>query len=135
LSLGEIFDLEGEEYYRAVEEKTLQRILKRPPGIVAVGGGLVMNPTAFLRLKLHAFIVWLQASPETLISRVRRGKDELRLSSHPQVGKQLKTILDRRIAYYSQADFLVNTNGKSPDAVSKAIIHKFRNFGKPRSVR
>ena len=70
LSLREIFDLEGEEYYRAVEEKTLERVLKRKPGIIAAGGGLVMNRTALFLLKLNASIVWLQASPEALIARV-----------------------------------------------------------------
>ncbi|MGN6733237.1 MAG: shikimate kinase, partial [Candidatus Binatia bacterium] len=64
LSVAEIFDLEGEEYYRALEEKTLEKVLKRKPGIIAAGGGLVMNPTALFLLKLNTSIVWLQASPE-----------------------------------------------------------------------
>ena len=45
LSLREIFDLEGENYYRAVEERVLERVLKKTPGVIAAGGGLVMNPT------------------------------------------------------------------------------------------
>lgn len=127
LSLREIFDLEGENYYRAVEERILERVLKKTPGVIAAGGGLVMNPTSLLRLKLHTFMVWLQASPETLIARVRAGKDERRLSAHPDVRKQLKTILDRRTPHYAQADLVVNTTGRSAEAISKAIIDAFRN--------
>jgi XRE family aerobic/anaerobic benzoate catabolism transcriptional regulator len=127
LSLREIFDLEGENYYRAVEERILQRVLKKTPGVVAAGGGLVMNPNSLLRLKLHTFVVWLQAAPETLIDRVQTGKDKRRLSAHPDVRKQLKAILDRRTPHYAQADLVVNTTDKSPEAISRTIIHAFRS--------
>lgn len=126
LSVREIFDLEGENYYRAVEERILERVLKKTSGVIAAGGGLVMNPTSLLRLKLHSFTVWLQASPETLIARVRAGKDERRLGAHPDVRKQLKAILDRRTPYYAQADLVVNTTDKSPAAISKTILNAFR---------
>src|SRR5688572_23886739 len=135
LSLREIFDLEGENYYRAVEEKILERVLKKTPGVIAAGGGLVINPTSLLRLKLHSFMVWLQASPETLIARVRRGKDERRLSAHPDVRKQLKAILDRRTSYYSQADLVVNTTDKSPEAISKTIFNAFRSAASSKATQ
>ena len=123
LSLAEIFDLEGEEYYRAVEEKTLEKVLKRRPGIIAAGGGLVMNPTAFFLLKLNAFTVWLQASPEALLTRVRSSKDQSRLGAAPQASKQLKAILDRRTPYYAQADLVIDTTRKSPEAAVDVIVH------------
>ena len=125
LSLAEIFDLEGEEYYRAVEEKTLEKVLKRRPGIIAAGGGLVMNPTAFFLLKLNAFTVWLQASPEALLTRVRSSKDQSRLGAYPQASKQLKAILARRTPYYAQADLVIDTTRKSPEAAVDVIGHAF----------
>jgi XRE family aerobic/anaerobic benzoate catabolism transcriptional regulator len=123
LSLAEIFDLEGEEYYRAMEENTLEKVLKRRPGIIAAGGGLVMNPTAFFLLKLNAAIVWLQGSPEALLTRVRSSKDQSRLGAYSQVSKQLKAILDRRTPYYAQADLVIETTRKSPEAVVDGIVH------------
>ena len=125
LSLAEIFDLEGEEYYRALEEKTLEKALKRKPGIIAAGGGLVMNSTALFMLKLNASIVWLQAAPEALLARVRASKDQSRLDAYPQASKQLKAILDRRTPYYAQADLAINTTHKSPEAIVDAIAHAF----------
>jgi XRE family aerobic/anaerobic benzoate catabolism transcriptional regulator len=125
LSLAEIFDLEGEEYYRAVEERTLEKVLKRKPGIIASGGGLVMNPTALFLLKLNASIVWLQAAPEALLARVRSSKDQSRLGAHPQVSKQLKAILDRRTPCYAQADLVIDTTHKSPEAIVDTIVHAF----------
>jgi XRE family aerobic/anaerobic benzoate catabolism transcriptional regulator len=125
LSLAEIFDLEGEEYYRALEEKTLEKVLKRKPGIIAAGGGLVMNPTALFMLKLNASIIWLQAAPEALLARVRSSKDQPRLGAYPQASKQLKAILDRRTPYYAQADLVIDTTRKSPEAIVDAIVHAF----------
>ena len=125
LSLAEIFDLEGEEYYRALEEKTLEKVLKRKPGIIAAGGGLVMNPTALFMLKLNASIIWLQAAPEALLARVRSSKDQPRLGAYPQASKQLKAILDRRTPYYAQADLVIDTTRKLPEAIVDAIVHAF----------
>lgn len=122
-SLAEIFDLEGEEYYRALEEKTLEKVLKRRPGVIAAGGGLVMNPTALFLLKLNASIVWLQASPDALLARVRSSKDRSRLGAYPQASKQLKAILDRRTPYYAQADLIIDTTHKSPEAIVDNIAH------------
>ncbi|HEX6440290.1 MAG TPA: shikimate kinase [Candidatus Binatia bacterium] len=127
LSLREIFDLEGENYYRAVEERILERVLKKTSGVIAAGGGLVMNPNSLLRLKLHTFVVWLQAAPETLIERAQTGKDKRRLSAHPDVRKQLKAILDRRTPHYAQADLVVNTTDKSAEAISRTILNAFRS--------
>jgi XRE family transcriptional regulator, aerobic/anaerobic benzoate catabolism transcriptional regulator len=131
LSLAEIFDLEGEEYYRAVEEKTLEKVLKRKPGIIAAGGGLVMNPTALFLLKLNASIVWLQAAPEALLARVRSSKDQSRLGPSPQASKQLKAILDRRTPYYAQADLVIDTTQKSPAAIVDAIVRVFNQQSAP----
>jgi XRE family transcriptional regulator, aerobic/anaerobic benzoate catabolism transcriptional regulator len=131
LSLAEIFDLEGEEYYRAVEEKTLEKVLKRKPGIVAAGGGLVMNPTALFLLKLNASIVWLRAAPEALLARVRSSKDQSRLGSYPRADKQLKAILDRRTPYYAQADLIIDTTQKSPEAIVVAIVNAFSERSAP----
>jgi XRE family aerobic/anaerobic benzoate catabolism transcriptional regulator len=121
LSLGEIFDLEGESYYRAVEEKVLQRVFKKTPGIIAAGGGLVMNPSSLLLLKLHSFVVWLQASPEALIARVRAARDERPLRAHPHVR--------------SQANFVVDTTNKSAASITKAILDAFRHSENPRAGR
>jgi XRE family transcriptional regulator, aerobic/anaerobic benzoate catabolism transcriptional regulator len=135
LSLREIFDLEGENYYRAVEERILERVLKKTPGVIAAGGGLVMNPNSLLRLKLHTFVVWLQAAPETLIDRVQTGKDKRRLSAHPDVRKQLKAILDRRTPQYAQADLVVNTTDESAEAISKTIIKTFTSALNSKATR
>jgi XRE family aerobic/anaerobic benzoate catabolism transcriptional regulator len=135
LSLREIFDLEGENYYRAVEERILERVLKKTSGVIAVGGGLVMNPNSLLRLKLHTFVVWLQAAPETLIDRVQTGKDKRRLSAHPDVRKQLKAILDRRTPHYAQADLVVNTTDKSAEAISRTILNGFRSAANSKATQ
>ncbi len=135
LSLREIFDLEGEEYYRAVEEKTLERVLKRKPGIIAAGGGLVMNRTALFLLKLNASIIWLQASPEALIARVRSSKDQSRISAHPQVSTQLKAILDRRTPYYAQADLVIDTTHKSLETIVHVIVRALGNQSAARRQR
>jgi shikimate kinase len=76
-------------------------------------------------LKLNTSIVWLQASPKALLARVRTTKDQSRLDAYPQASKQLKAILDRRTPYYAQADLVIDTTRKSPEAIVDAIVHAF----------
>ena len=118
-----------------MEEKTLKKVLKRKPGIIAAGGGLVMNPTALFFLKLNASIVWPQAAPEALIARVRSSKDQSRIGAHPQVSTQLKAILDRRTPYYAQADLVIDTTHKSPETIVHAIVHALGNPSAARRQR
>ena len=84
---------------------------------------------------LHSFIVWLRASPEVLITRVRYSKSEPRLTAHPEIRKQVKAILQRRTPYYAQADLVVDTTKKSPDTICKTVVKAFQNVGKPIAVR
>ena len=48
LSLGELFTLHGEDYYRRLEREVLQEMLKEErPMVLATGGGLVASPDTF----------------------------------------------------------------------------------------
>ncbi|HWO41005.1 MAG TPA: shikimate kinase [Candidatus Eisenbacteria bacterium] len=126
LTLREIFDLQGEGYYRALEEKVASRVVDAPPGVIAVGGGFVMNPYNLMRLKLRSYVVWLRATPEVLIARVRAEKDERPLRAQPNVIKQLRLLLDQRTPYYAQADYVIDTTRQSPDDVAATVLDAFR---------
>ena len=54
---------------------------------------------------------------------VDRLNARLHLSSQQTV--QLKAILDRRTPYYAQADLVIDTTHKSPEAIVDAIVHAF----------
>ena len=71
MSLAQIFELHGLDYYRRLEREALERLLAAgEPVIVATGGGLVADHGTFELLRRAAVTVWLKAKPQDHWSRV-----------------------------------------------------------------
>ena len=126
LSLGELFSLHGEDYYRRLEREVLQEVLSEGrPMVLATGGGLVASPDTFALLRRSAVTIWLRARPEDHWNRVVRQGDRRPMADHPQAMADLRTLLASREPLYSMADHVVDTStlpvAKVVDAVSEAL--------------
>ena len=118
MSLAEIFSLYGEEHYRRLERETLGQVLAENRSIVlATGGGIVASPETYAVLKKHATTIWLRASPEDHWNRVVRQGDRRPMADHPQAMANLRALLAAREPLYSSADRIVETSGRSVEAI------------------
>lgn len=122
LSLGELFTLHGEDYYRRLEREVLQDVLGEGQAMVlATGGGLVASPDTFATLRRAATTVWLRASPEDHWNRVVRQGDRRPMADHPQAMADLRSLLATREPLYALADHTVDTSGATADMVVDLI--------------
>ena len=122
LSLGEIFALHGEDYYRRLEREVLHEVLNDArPMILATGGGIVASPDTFAMLRRSAVTVWLRASPEDHWNRVVRQGDRRPMADHPQAMADLRSLLGAREPLYALADHTVDTSTTSVDKAVAAI--------------
>jgi XRE family aerobic/anaerobic benzoate catabolism transcriptional regulator len=122
LSLGELFTLHGEDYYRRLERDVLQQLLKeRTPMVLATGGGLVTSEETFALLQRAAVTIWLRASPEDHWNRVVRQGDRRPMADHPQAMADLRALLARREPLYARADRTVDTSSMNAAAVAEAV--------------
>jgi XRE family aerobic/anaerobic benzoate catabolism transcriptional regulator len=122
LSLSEIFSLHGEDYYRRLEQETLQDVLaERKAMVLATGGGLVTSPETLDILRRSATTVWLRAKPEDHWNRVVRQGDRRPMADHPQAMADLRALLTAREPLYASADHAVDTSGMSIGRVVDAI--------------
>lgn len=113
MPVDEIIALYGQEGYRRLEYQALERIVASTDALVlAVAGGIVSDPEAYAFALEHFHTVWLRASPEEHMERVRLQGDERPMSGNPKAMESLKTILLERVELYSQADTMVNTSGR-----------------------
>ena len=81
ISLGEIFALHGEEYYRRLERSTLTRLFTTSHGgVLATGGSLVTDAESWEMVKRRCFTVWLRATPQEHMTRVLRQGNFFRAS-------------------------------------------------------
>jgi XRE family aerobic/anaerobic benzoate catabolism transcriptional regulator len=117
LSLGEMFTLHGEDYYRRLEREVLSDVLKEGPMVLATGGGVVTSPETFALLQQSAITIWLRARPEDHWNRVVRQGDRRPMTNHPQAMADLRSLLTAREPLYALADHTVDTSGRTLERV------------------
>lgn len=73
MSITEIFERRGEEYFRDAEHEALRRVCRRQGQVVALGGGVVCFERNRELLEKSGSVVILDASPEEIARRVGKG--------------------------------------------------------------
>lgn len=121
-TIAEIFDVEGENKFRAFEKEVIKKISQYVGIVIATGGGAIKDPENFRYLKESGWIIALYASPETLYKRIEGKRVRPLLLKEEDPVKKLEEILNERKVMYSQADFQVNTEEKEIDQIADEII-------------
>ena len=110
-SISEIQALYGQNAYRRYERRALEEAVQiYPEAVIATPGGLVSDPATFNLLLAHCTTVWLQADPEDHMKRVTAQGDTRPMASSREAMEDLKSILAGRAAFYSKAEFRVDTS-------------------------
>src|SRR5947209_12577046 len=85
MPLGEIFSLYGQSGYRAIERRTLAKVLSEHEcAVVSVGGGMVSEKETFDYLLTHCYTIWIKAQPEEHMSRVLEQGDLRAMTGNDQ---------------------------------------------------
>ena len=118
-SISEIQGLYGQAAYRRYERRALEEAIQiYPEAVIATPGGLVSDPATFNQLLAHCTTVWLQADPEDHMKRVI-AQGDMRPMAQSREAKEamedLKGILAGRAAFYSKADFRLDTSAQPLD--------------------
>ena len=114
MPLGEIFSLYGQSGFRAIEKRSLERVLKENErAVISVGGGVVSEKETFDFLLSHCHTVWIKAQPEEHMSRVMAQGDFRPMAANNQAMEDLRRILEAREPLYGKADLLLDTSGTS----------------------
>ncbi len=116
MPLSEIFSLYGQSGYRAIEKRTLARVLNQHfSAVLSVGGGVVSEKETFDYLLSHCYTVWIKAQPEEHMARVREQGDFRAMAGNHQAMEDLRRILEAREPLYRQADMELDTSGSSAE--------------------
>ncbi|MCA9641716.1 MAG: helix-turn-helix domain-containing protein [Polyangiaceae bacterium] len=116
MTLGEVFELQGEAFYRRLERETLRKFLRDTSGgVLATGGSIVSDAETFDLLKRSSTTVWLRARPEDHMERVLAQGDTRPMRNRTNAMAELKALLKARTPLYAQADHVVETNSMGID--------------------
>lgn len=113
MPINEVMALYGQEGYRKLEAQALSRVIAtHDTMILAVAGGIVVEPDTYTTLLNHFHTIWLTASPEEHMDRVRAQGDTRPMAGNAEAMSQLKTILTNRTPLYERALARLDTSGK-----------------------
>lgn len=122
----EIFEENGEEHFRKLENDTIKKYSVYSNQVIATGGGIVENLENLELLKKNGVLFYLSASPQELYKRVRTTTHRpLLKGENPE--QRIKDLLKRREPFYKMADFEVSTEKKELLAIVNEIIEKYEN--------
>jgi XRE family aerobic/anaerobic benzoate catabolism transcriptional regulator len=122
LSLGDVFTLHGEAYYRRVEREVLTRVLAdSTPTVLATGGSIVNDPTTFALLRSRAQTIFLHAKPEDHWNRVVAQGDQRPMAENPHAFEELRGLIAARSKLYARADRTIETSGRTVKQVVAEI--------------
>lgn len=107
MTIREIFERDGEEFFRARESEVLSRVLAGPDCVVSTGGGAWMRPDNRQRIGEAGVSVWLNPSLETLWHRVRMRPTRPLLQT-PDPRGTLESLLKDRLPVYELAEVTVD---------------------------
>jgi shikimate kinase len=121
-SISEIFVDQGEPYFRKVEEEVLLDQLQNHAGILSLGGGAPLSPTAQSAIKQSgSTVVFLDVSLSAAAPRVGFNRDRPLLLGNPRA--QWQELMNvRRPIYESLAQHQVVTDKLTPTQAATAIV-------------
>ena len=120
-TIPEIFERDGEEGFRLIENQVLNAISQRHSLVVATGGGVVTKPENWGQLH-SGIVVWLDVDRLQLIERLRGDATQRPLLQQPDPEAALDTLLLQRRPLYDEADLTVVIQDETPDDVADGIL-------------
>lgn len=122
MSISEIFEVHGEEYFRNLETGLLRELQSRKGVVISCGGGVPMREENVVEMKKNGKVILLTAKPETILERVRGSHERPLLENNKNVDFISDLMEKRRIKYEAAADITIHTDGKSEFEICEEII-------------
>ena len=123
MTISEIFEKKGENYFRNLEEKITLKCLKKIKNVISLGGGGFINAKIRKEVLNNHFSFWLNWDELTLIRRIKGSKK--RPLAFKSTDREIRAIIKNRSKIYSNAQFKINCNKLTKTEIVKKIIKNY----------
>ena len=118
-AISDIFVDDGEARFRELERAAVAEALAAHPGILALGGGAVLDPDTRALLKGQP-VVFLEVGVSDAVKRVGLGITRPLLVGNMRA--RIRSLLDERLPVYREvASVTVDTDGRTPQEVADEV--------------
>lgn len=121
--ISDIFLEDGEASFREFERDVVLSSLREVDGVIALGGGSVLDPGVADELSKKSSVVYLEVSISNAAPRVGFNKERPLLLGNPRQ-QWLALMESRRAIYESLAKLRVSTDNKKPKEVVAEIMER-----------
>ncbi|OGR94567.1 MAG: hypothetical protein A2902_05465 [Elusimicrobia bacterium RIFCSPLOWO2_01_FULL_64_13] len=123
-SIAAIFATRGEKFFRTAETRAIRAAVRSDRRVISVGGGAPCRKASRDAFAKKGFVVWLDASPDKILARLRREPDGLRpLLSGPALSlRAVSDLLKKRRPHYRQAQLRVAVDRLTPSGAARRIL-------------
>ncbi len=121
----DIFQENGEGYFRKIEEKISINFLDKQKSVISIGGGAFLNEKIRKKIKKNSFSFWLNWKIKTILKRISKNKRRplaLKLNN-----KDLANLYRKRVKFYKLSDYKVNCENKNKNEIIKQISNILKN--------
>ena len=124
MSISDIFQVHGEEYFRDLETKLLIEMQERTNTVISCGGGTPMRECNVVEMKKNGRVVLLTAKPETILERVKDSHDRPLIENNKTVSYLEELMEARREKYEAAADLIIETDGKDAKEICEEMFKR-----------
>ncbi|MGC4915956.1 shikimate kinase [Streptomyces albogriseolus] len=119
-AVSDIFVEDGEPAFRALEKEAVRQALASHDGVLALGGGAILDPDTRALLAGER-VVYLSMDVEEAVRRTGLNAARPLLAVNPR--KQWRELMEaRRHLYEEAATAVVPTDGRTPEEVTDAVL-------------
>ena len=124
-TVAEIFEINGEKYFRSQESLILEKICKEKNQIISLGGGAIQNPKNQVKTSSsEGFVVYIFSDLETSLSRID-------INSRPILSErnsnEIKQLFEKRKSkYFKNSDLVILNSAKNPNEICKILFEEFK---------
>ena len=123
ISIPKIFETEGEDYFRKIEEKITLKALKINLTVISLGGGAFINKVIRKEVLKNHISFWLNWSAETLLNRIKNSKK--RPIAFKSTDNELIDLIKKRSNIYSKALYEIKCDKMSKNEIVKKVLKNY----------
>jgi len=135
VTIGELFRLRGEEFFRLREREVIERFSHRRKLVVALGGGALVDPANFETITTTGIVIYLRLPAEALLKRLQHREDRPLLTDAEgsrlpdgELRERMEALYRAREPLYAKADVIVDADERRVGVTVDRVVRSLAPF-------
>lgn len=129
MSIRAVFEHSGEAYFRDIERRVIAELSSSLNGVLATGGGVVLERANREVLRNRSIVVYLRATPRELFKRLRRDSRRPLLRVDDPLARLMELHVQRDSLYRETAHFVIEAARPSVTTLVNMILMQLELAG------